>query len=315
MPAGTTSDLYAKDDRGQVVALDTPPAPPAPAPVVAVQPVVVKPRMADENSDGSVRDTSTDALRPNNDLQFRRFDEDTPKPKPSSEAKEPEAVVAEAQTPPPPAPVVEPPKLYAGKFKSVEDLEKSYQEAEKKITQTAQEAAELRKKQESAPPPPKTAAEIEKEKADFLERFVKEPQKVIQEFQQRATEQTMTALQAQQAAENWRKENPDIAPHEFFVAAESFRLSQADPELAKNPQLLLAKATENFRQTLGAIRAQGAKEALTTETRVTPLLSSTSPSPATEQPSKAPLTADAAFDAHMQMLKAEERRSHTGLRR
>lgn len=309
---GTTSDLYAKDERGNVQPLETLSAPPAPpAPVVAVQPVVVKPRMADEKADGSMRDTSTEALRPGNDLNFRRVDEEVPK------TKEPDVPpVVEVANEQAPAPVVEPPKLYAGKFKTVEDLEKSYQEAEKAMTQKAQEAAELRKQQQAAPPPAaKTAADLEKEKAAFLERFVNNPQQVIQEYQERATQQTMTALSAQQTAEDWRKSNPDLAPHEFFVAAESFRLSQSDPELAKDPKALLLKASDNFRQTLGAIRTEGAKEALTTETRVTPLLSSTAPSPATEQPSKAPLTADAAFDAHMQMLKSEERRSHQGLRR
>ena len=96
MPAaGVTSDLYVKDENDQRVNISTPPAPPTPtaaAPVTVQNPVTVKAPMADQKPDGSIRDTSTEALRQGNDLGFREFDPD-PKPKgeepPKQEAKPP----------------------------------------------------------------------------------------------------------------------------------------------------------------------------------------------------------------------------------
>lgn len=315
---GTVSDLYIDpDQRGSMPTGEpaAPPPPPAPTPVVAVQPVSTKARMADEGPDGKIRDTSTEAMRPGNDLQYREFDAD-PKDTPTAEpTKQAEAA---------PAPVVEQPKLYAGKFKTVDELDNSYQEAQKLITRQGQELAELKKSKvaEAAAPPPapvKTPAQIatdEERKNKFLTDFVADPEKVMSDLQQRSIQQTKAALEAQQLTNDWRKTNTDIAEHEFFVTAEAYRLSQSDPELAANPTALLSKATENFRQVAGKLRSEGAREALTSETRVIPLLQTTAPTTATEQPSeKAPLTADAAYDAHMRMLKDQERRSHQGLRR
>jgi len=92
-------------------------------------------------------------------------------------------------------------------------------------------------------------------------------------------------------------------------------LSQSDPELAKDPKAMIDKATANFRQFTGKIKTAAAKEALTTETRTVPLLSNTAQPQASEQPAKAPLTADESYDITMRMLKEQEQKSRRGLRR
>src|SRR5258707_10851437 len=92
MPAaGMTGVLYSKADDPNSV-LGNPPSapadvPPPTQPVKVVQPVTTKARMADETPDGQVRDTSTEALRPGNDLNFRNIsDEEIKKPETPAEA-------------------------------------------------------------------------------------------------------------------------------------------------------------------------------------------------------------------------------------
>jgi hypothetical protein len=270
--------------------------------------------MADEGPDGKIRDTSTDALRSGNDLGFRNLDTEEKTAAPAEE-KPAEA----APTAPPVAPAPE--KLYAGKFKSTEELEKSYQELQSAFTRKSQEKAELEKKIVAAPPieQPKTPAQIvmeQEEKDRFLADFVANPQKVIQDYQSKAAMQTQIALTTQQLTNEWQKANPDLTDYEYFVSAEVHRLTQQNPELGRDPKSLLNQATANFRQITGKLRSEGAKEALATETRVVPLLQTSAPSTASEQPSpKAPLNFDDAFAQHMKMLKNEENRSKRGLRR
>lgn len=324
--AGTTGDLYMNaDDTGKPTppsALGAPPSAPAPVPppvvpVVVTQPAVTKSRMADETPDGKVRDTSTEALRPGNDLGFRNItDENENRPK-----------TPETETPPPevPAKQPEPPpaleKLYADRFKTVEETEKGYLEARKEMQKALAERDEYKRKLEAQPPPPpppKTPEQIaleEAKKNQFLAEFVADPEKVIMEYQRRSTEQTQVALAAQQAAADWRKNNPDLAEHEYFVAAEASRLMQTDPELMKDLPRLMAVATTNYRQIIGKARTEGAKEALTQETRVIPLLSNTAPPANGQPPKETPLSPDDAFNAHIKMLKEQEQRSHRGLRR
>lgn len=320
MPSpGTTSELYTDSSQsGSAEVLGAPPSSPSPilppAPVTVTNPVVTKSRMADEGPDGKIRDTSTDALRSGNDLGFRNLDTEEKTAAPAEE-KPAEA----APTAPPVAPAPE--KLYAGKFKSTEELEKSYQELQSAFTRKSQEKAELEKKIVAAPPieQPKTPAQIvmeQEEKDRFLADFVANPQKVIQDYQSKAAMQTQIALTTQQLTNEWQKANPDLTDYEYFVSAEVHRLTQQNPELGRDPKSLLNQATANFRQITGKLRSEGAKEALATETRVVPLLQTSAPSTASEQPSpKAPLNFDDAFAQHMKMLKNEENRSKRGLRR
>lgn len=322
MPApGTTGDLYIDADDPNSL-LGAPPSAPAPVPppvqpVRAVEPVTTHARMADQNPDGSMRDTSMEALEKKNDLGFRNVSDDElrkePEPEPAAEP-----VVAAPE--PTPAPAIE--KLYAGKYKTPEELEKGYENARQEMQRAQAERDEFKRKAEATPPPPpapKTPEQLATEEAanqQFLADFVANPKQVISKFQQEAAQQTATALAAQQVANEWRKTNPDIAAHEEYVGFEASRLMQSDPELAKDPQQLLEKATANFRQLTGKLRSEGAKEALTQQTRVIPLLSNTAPSTASGNPPKeAPLTSDQAFDLHMKSLKEAEQKSHRGLRR
>lgn len=317
MPAaGTTGNLYSEADNPNSV-LGAPPTAPTPVPpptkVEAAQPVPVKSRMADEGPDGRIRDTSTEAVtQPGKDLGFRNLD-DEPKAKPTeAPAATPTEPVKEAQKEA--APVAEP-KVYAGKFKSVEELERSYEEAQKLITRQGQEKAEWQRTA-AQPAPVKTPEQVVAEQTEanaILNEFVADPKTFIEK---NVVQRTLTALTAQNIRNEWLKDNPDIAEHEVRVAFEVTQLIQADPEIAKNPARLIKTATDNFRQFTGKIRAAGAKEALTTETRVIPLVSSTAPAPATEQPpSRAPQTQSDITDSHVAWLKQQEQRSHRGLRR
>src|SRR5882757_3016102 len=122
VPTSATSELYMDQDRaGSSENFQAPPpAPPSsippPTKVEVTQPVVTKSRMKDEHPDGSVRDTSTEALRPGNDLGFRNLD-DEKLVKPKEEEKPP----IEAAAPPKVEEAPPEPKVYAGKFKSPED--------------------------------------------------------------------------------------------------------------------------------------------------------------------------------------------------
>lgn len=322
--AGSTTELYS-DANNPGSTLGAPPSAPAPVPpptqpVVVTQPVVTKGRMADEGPDGRIRDTSMEALTPSKDLGFRNItdeSENAPKAKPEEPKPADAAPAVEAPKAEQP-PVAE--KVYAGKFKSVEELEKSYEELQSRNTKAMQEAAELRKRNEAPPAPvvktPEQVAIEEAKKTKFLADFVADPEKVITDYQQRAVQQTQIALGAQELTNKWRKDNSDLVEHEYFVAAEAMRLAQSDPEIAKDPSRLMQSATDNFRAITGKLRTEGAKEALTQQTRVIPLLSNTAPAAATEQPSqKAPLSSDDAYSTHMRMLKEQEQKSHRGLRR
>lgn len=322
MPVATTSELYLDPDRGSMPSAPlAPPVPPAPTKVEVTQPVVTRSRMADQNPDGSIRDTSGEAVStPGKDLGFRNISEEEAV-KPKEEVASPEAPKDQPKPADAPkeAPPTEQPKVYAGKFKTPEDLEKSYQELESKFTKTSQENANLKAAQAATPPPapaPKTPEQIAIEQSEnnrILQEFASSPKEFIEK---NVVQRVTTALTAQQIAADWRKNNPDIAEHEVRVAFEATLLAQSDPELARNPAALLNKATDNFRSFTGRIRSEGAKEALTQETRTIPLLSNTAPATATEQPSqKAPLTSDEAYSLHLKMLKEQEQRSHRGLRR
>lgn len=324
--AGSTSELYIDADNPNSV-LGAPPSAPAPVPpptkVEVTQPVVSKGRMADETPDGRIRDTSMEAVSsPGKDLGFRNLtdeSENAPKPKPEEAAPVAETKPAVEAPKVEVAPPVE--KVYAGKFKTPEELEKGYLEAQKAMHKAMEEKAALERqaaqpKVEVVKSPAEVAAE-EAKKADFLAQFVADPEKVITDFNQRAIQQTQVALEAQRTAEIWKKENPDLAALENYVSFEAYQLSQANPDLAKDPAALLKQATDNFRAITGKLRSEGAKEALTQETRVIPLLSNTATS-SSEQPSsqaKAPLSSDDAFSLHLKMLKEQEQKSKRGLRR
>lgn len=314
MPATgeVVGDLYVEGQGGQKQPLASPPPPEPPSPIPAPPPVVViakQRKMMDQNSDGSIRDTSSEALNGKNDLQFRGVDAE-PKEAAPPPAQEP-------ATPPPAPPVSEPPKLYAGKYKTPEDMEKGYQEAQSALTKANQKAAELERKatvQAAIPPQPQPTAE--EQKNQLLKRLVEDPQGVLSEIAKREIQTTAVAVAANQATMEWKAANKDIADLEPYFMVDVQRMLGETPDLALNPQALLSEATTRFRAAIGKLRTDAAREALTTETRVVPLLQDAgAPPEATEHPpQKAPLSNDEAYESHMRFLKVQERRTHRGLR-
>lgn len=325
--AGTISELYSEADNPNSV-LGAPPSAPAPVPApvqpVAVQnqPVTIKSRMADETPDGKVRDTSMEAVTDSGrDLGFRNItDESENAPKPKPEEAKPADVPKTEQPKVEAQPVPE--KLYAEKYKTPEELERAYEEAQKLIARQGQELGTARKQLQEKPPevaksPAQIAAE-EAEKTQYLQKFVNDPIGELEKIKQQAVQQTQVALTTQQIRNDWARNNPDLVEHESRIAFEMALLAQSDPEIGRNPAALMQKATETFRQFTGKLRSEGAKEALTQETRVIPLLSNTASATSPENPSsngKAPLTSDEAYALHMKMLKEQEQKSHRGLRR
>lgn len=203
---------------------------------------------------------------------------------------------------------VVPEKLFAGKFKTVEEMETAYAEAQRGFHTKSQELADI-KKQATPPPAQKTAEQIAQEKADLLNKIIENPEAVVQEIQTR----TQSAIEAQRKADaasaKWTEDNKDIAPYSDFVGLEMQRLMTSNPDLASDPTALLTQATINFRAMHGTIRESGKREALQVQTSVTPLAGSKIQTPPpTEQPVKAPKTTEQVNAEHMDMLKANAAR-------
>lgn len=206
---------------------------------------------------------------------------------------------------------VVPEKLFAGKFKTVEEMETAYAEAQRGFHTKSQELADFKKSAPVTPPPAqKTPEQIAQEKADLLNKIIENPEAVTQEIQQRVTANIDAQRKADIAQAEWKTANADIAPYEKFVGYEMQSLMAANPELASDPTALLTQATLNFRASVfGTIREAGKREALQVQTSVTPLAGSRIQTPPpTEQPSKAPKTTEQANAEHMDMLKANAAR-------
>lgn len=204
---------------------------------------------------------------------------------------------------------VVPEKLFAGKFKTVEEMETAYAEAQRGFHTKSQELADI-KKQATPPPAQKTPEQIAQEKADLLNKIIENPEAVTQEIQQRVTANIDAQRKADIAQAEWKTANADIAPYEKFVGYEMQSLMAANPELASDPTALLTQATLNFRASVfGTIREAGKREALQVQTSVTPLAGSKIQTPPpTEQPVKAPKTTEQVNAEHMDMLKANAAR-------
>lgn len=202
---------------------------------------------------------------------------------------------------------VVPEKLFAGKFKTVEDMEAAYKESESAFHKKSQELADSKK----APvtPATKTPEQLAEDKAALLNRIVEDPDSVVNEIANRTQAAIDARQRADTAEQEWIKTNPDIAPYKDFVGLEMTRLMNANPELASDPAALLTQATTNFRIVHGKIRESGKLESLQVSQSVTPLAASRIQTPPpTEQPTKAPVTQEDAVKQHMDMLKANAAR-------
>lgn len=240
---------------------------------------------------------------------------DVAPPAPPVEEKPP---VAEVKPPEPPPvevkPVVEtkppePPVLLANKFKDVGELEKGYLELQKSFTQTAQKAAAAAAEVPAAATPEAT----EEARLKMINDFLTDPEATIQGIEQRMTERNQAARAVEAHVETWRSTNKDLAPYERFVAAEMHALTSADPNL--DPLAALTQATTGIRSIVGALRSDGAKEALSVQQSVTPTAAvRVNIPPPTEHPAKAPMTEQEARDTHFANLTAEAARVRRPLR-
>lgn len=226
--------------------------------------------------------------------------------------------MAEVKPPEPPPvevkPVVEtkppePPVLLANKFKDVGELEKGYLELQKSFTQTAQKAAAAAAEVPAAATPEAT----EEARLKMINDFLTDPEATIQGIEQRMTERNQAARAVEAHVETWRSTNKDLAPYERFVAAEMHALTSADPNL--DPLAALTQATTGIRSIVGALRSDGAKEALSVQQSVTPTAAvRVNIPPPTEHPAKAPMTEQEARDTHFANLEAEAARVRRPLR-
>jgi hypothetical protein len=211
-----------------------------------------------------------------------------------------------------PPPVAEPVKerLFVGKFKTAEDLEKAYTELEKGFTAKSQEAATLKK---AAVTPVVTPEESEAQRLARINAMLTDPDKFERDMADRITAATrQSALEQQETAERmtkWNAENKDLDNEDdkFRVAAEVYRLTAQDPGM--DPWAALQQATTNHRTYTGTIFDRGKKEALTVQQSVTtPAAVKVNTPPPTEQPSPAPMTDKDAAKQHMEFLRSEAAR-------
>ena len=243
---------------------------------------------------------------------------ETPADKPPEAAPAP-APATETSTAAP-APVVStstaPPasdaKLYAGKFKSVEDLEKSYEEIQKSFTVKAQEAATARKAlEEREKAAPKTPEETETERLARINLMLADPDKYFAEQARKANEAILAENKSMREVaakvEAWREVNKDVAPYEDYIGVVMHRLTTSDPKL--DPLAALDQATTAVRAEIGKIREAGRLEALSIQSgATTPAAAKVIVPPPTEHPSPAPMSDQDAYQAHMAELNSNAAR-------
>src|SRR6266550_2026688 len=231
--------------------------------------------------------------------------EPTPAPAPATETSTAAAPVISTSTAPDA-------KLYAGKFKSVEDLEKSYEEIQKSFTVKAQEAATARKAlEEREKAAPKTPEETETERLARINLMLADPDKYFAEQARKANDQvlaeTKSAREVAAKVEAWREQNKDVVPYEDYIGVVMHRLATSDPKL--DPLAALDQATTAVRAEIGKIREAGRLEALSIQSgATTPAAAKVIVPPPTEHPSPAPMSDQDAYQAHMAELNSNAAR-------
>lgn len=251
----------------------------------------------------SARDISADALE-RNELGIKNDAQQAPAFVTKDVAPTPITEAPPAEVPAPPAaepPKTDEPKLLAGKYKTVEELEKGYLESQKgfmsKVEQEADKKAdalvETRVQERLKTLVEKEAgithaAEQVVEKSlsqmsndELLDLQVQNPQ----EFIRRQQKDTLRAIRASQIQEQWRGENKDILDMklpvgegkeytgEFLVSAAALALAKERPELLSDGtgEAILRESTGVVRNLLSSLRNQGKQEALVVRETVTPL--------------------------------------------
>lgn len=160
-------------------------------------------------------------------------------------------------------------KTILGKFTSVEELEKSYVELEKKRRGDDERFADLEKKydelvtyQEPEPttqePVVQTTSEsVKATSTDFLARFYADPEGVLLERDKATEARTAAAMNnrfsAQRMMDTYYRDNPDLSKHEDLL---DFQFARQPDKLP--PQERLDRAGKRVREML--VVAKGAKE-------------------------------------------------------
>lgn len=146
--------------------------------------------------------------------------------------------------------------LYAGKYKSAEELEKAYLEAQQALTAKAQEAAELRRFVAQTAPsqttaPPEGTPEWEEY---WNAKFYESPARAMNEYSQQATQQVSAGRRAITQALAERAGDPM-----FQVVADDYRqaLESVDERIMADPQQAAAAAEMLYDSVIGrAVRQQ-----------------------------------------------------------
>jgi hypothetical protein len=288
----------------------------------AAPPVVTKVVFKDEGRDvlGDVlKDPSKQALSGETGTYFEPVAEQPPADAPPVAPPKEDAPVVSTEAAPPPTPTLStstaPPaapadeKLYAGKFKTPEDLAKGYEELQKSFTTKAQEAASARKAlEEREKAAPKTPEETEAERLTRINEMLTDPDGYFRKQAEKASEiaivEAKNARDVAAKVEAWRTTNKDVAPYEDYIGVVMQRLTAADPSL--DPMAALERATTAVREDVGKIREAGKLEALAIQGSVTQTSAAkVNTPPPTEQPSSAPVTDEQARNQHLDFLKSQ----------
>lgn len=227
--------------------------------------------------------------------------------------EEPAAPPAEAAKP------TEPPKMLAGKYKSVEELEKGYLESQKGFhsaveKEVAKRLEEEKTKAATVAADNKTASEVVLPKEEPLtaekewELMTTNPLAWRDKVKNDVKQEVLQAIQVQETLNTWRRDNSDLLNYERFVNTELLAIAKERPELISNHAALLSEATGRVRNIIADIRNQGKQEALTVKETVTPL-NVTATTPATPDSAVKPPEVDPVDEAvAMQQRYTEERK-------
>ena len=251
----------------------------------------------------------------------------------------------EPAAPPPPAPEGE--KLLAGKYKSVEELEKGYMESQKGFmakveAEAAKKAEELAAKRANEILVEKFRSLVQTDNAaqavaqnversleqlsadEHIDLLTKDPVRYQRMVKDEARKEILGAIQAANLEQSWRAENKDILEMEVIPAAGEQKpvtgemlvssliltLAQRDPSKRNDPSALLTEATGHVRNLVGTLVNRGKQEAMTVRETVAPL-QATAATPAAGDNRSAQLSAPRVVDPvedEIQRQRAEQRR-------
>ena len=159
-------------------------------------------------------------------------------------------------------------KLYAKKYKSVEELEKGYEELEKGYHGTRQEISEIKELVLSRLPEHRAPLDngdagyyrdestpVVDENTRVLGEFYNNPKQFINNLKQEVRAELQNDTDKKSKNEGivakWAKENPDIAEHHDLL---QYQVAQTDPRLT--PEQRLEKAGIKVRERLLKLRGQ-----------------------------------------------------------